>query len=161
MDDKFIRTFRSLARSMLNAVRSKTSTHPSMNSKILPSIVAVVALALATVTASAQSSSSANTSTTPLPPQSAPPTLSPTNQIPLGQQLRDIIAAHRDANKAFMEQRQAALQVLRDAAPEDREALKDNLRALMRAQQQNQRDLAKSIRDAIQAARDARRTNGG
>ncbi len=112
-----------------------------MTSKILKSIIGALALGLAAVSASAQ--------TAPDRPAN-----------PLGQQLREIVAAHRDATKALMEQRKAALEAIRAAAPEDREALKAGLRDIMRAHQLNQRDLAKSIRDAIKAARDARRAAG-
>ncbi len=72
----------------------------------------------------------------------------------LGADLKDIIEQHRDTMKAFQETHKAALEALKNATPAEREALKAALRLLMQQQQQNQRELAKEIRDAIKARRD-------
>lgn len=118
-----------------------------MNSKTFRILLGALILGLAAVTASAQS-------TTPAP--------MPGPQGVLGAQLRQIMTDHRDTTKALLEQRKAALEAIKNAAPADREALKAALRDVMRQHQQNQRELAKSIRDAIKARRDQQRpTSGG
>lgn len=68
------------------------------------------------------------------------------------------MADHRGTMQALLAQRKTALDALKNAAPADREALKAALAAVMRDQQKNQRELAKAIRDAIKARRDARPT---
>lgn len=117
-----------------------------MNSKLLKTLIGAVALALGVATVSAQST---------------PPTVVAAPTAPagaLGAQLRQIMTEHRATMQALLEQRKAALEAIKNAAPADREALKAALREVMRAQQQNQRELAKAIRDAIKARRDARPT---
>lgn len=114
-----------------------------MNSKILKTLIGAVILGLGVATTSAQT-----------PPASVPPATMPAIQGPLGDQLRALMATHRAANTALFEQRKTALAAMVNAAPADREALKAALRAIMREHQQNQRELAKSIRDAIKARRD-------
>jgi hypothetical protein len=75
----------------------------------------------------------------------------------LSADIRALALEHRTEMKALMEQRKVLIEKLRTAAPEAREALRTELRQLMIAQQQQQRELAKSIRDAIRAKRDERR----
>jgi len=73
----------------------------------------------------------------------------------LGPELKAIIATHRDTTKALLEARKAALELLKKATPAEIEALKTSLRDIMRDHQQDQRELAKAIRDAVKARRDA------
>lgn len=119
-----------------------------MNSKMVKTLIGAVALALGVATGSAQQTGSTNTQPiAPTAPAGA-----------LGAQLRQIMTDHRATMQALLDQRKAALEAIKNAAPADREALKAALREVMRAQQQNQRELAKAIRDAIKARRDARPT---
>jgi hypothetical protein len=75
----------------------------------------------------------------------------------LSADIRALALEHRTEMKALMEQRKALIEKLRAATPETREAFRAALRQLMISQQQQQRELAKSIRDAIRAKRDERR----
>lgn len=75
-----------------------------------------------------------------------------------GTELRQMLAAHRESMTQLMEQRRALLEAIYAAAPEEREALRLQLRELMLAQQQEHRELAKAIREAVRARRDQRPT---
>ena len=75
--------------------------------------------------------------------------------------MRGIVTAHRNTMQALLTQRTIALEALRNAAPEEREALMLTLRTNMREMQQTQRELAKAIRDEIKARRDQQRKAGG
>ena len=91
---------------------------------------------------------SANAQTT-TPPPTTPPDISR-----LGPELKALIAAHRDVERALLDARRAALEALKNATPAEIDALKAALRDIMLQHQQEQRDLAKAIRDAIKARRD-------
>jgi len=112
-----------------------------MKSKLLPALLATLALSLGAIPASAQSAA-------------------PTPMIPndlarvLGPELQSIIASHRDAAKALLEQRNVTLQALKNATPAQRDAIIADLRTIMKAHTADQKELAKAIRDAIKARRD-------
>ncbi len=114
-----------------------------MKSKFFPALLTSLAIALGAVSASAQS--------TPAP--TVPADLARV----LGPELQSLIAAHRDAAKALLEQRNASLQALRNATPAQRDAIITNLREIMKAHTADQKELAKAIRDAIKARRDQAR----
>ncbi len=112
-----------------------------MNTKLHKVILSALVIGLGAVTASAQST-----------PSVMPDALMKN----LGPELQAIVAAHRDAAKALLEQRKATLQALKDATPAQRDAIISNLRELMKAHGAEQKELAKAIRDAIKARRDLR-----
>lgn len=111
--------------------------------KLLRSSFVAAALAAVALSASAQT-------TTPTPgPRPA-----------LGSEIRAIIDANRDAIKALAVERKGLLDKLKAATTDaERAAIRTQLQALMQATKDEQRALAKSIRDAIKARRD--RANGG
>ena len=111
----------------------------SMKNKILTVLAGALAIGLGNL-------ASAQTATTPaLPPDLA---------RALGPELQAIIATHRDAAKALLDQRNAALQALKNATPAQRDAIIAELRSLMQQHTADQKELAKAIRDAIKARRD-------
>jgi acyl-CoA reductase-like NAD-dependent aldehyde dehydrogenase len=109
-----------------------------MKTKYFRSILGALVIAAGALSATAQ--------TTPPP---LPPDISK-----LGPELKALIAAHRDTAKALLEARRAALEALKNATPAEIDALKAALRDIMQQRQQEQRELAKAIRDAIKARRD-------
>jgi hypothetical protein len=109
-----------------------------MNSKYLKSCLGALLILIGAISAQAQA--------TP------PPTLPSLDK--LGPELKALISAHRDAAKALLEQRKTVLESLKNATPDQIDAIKAQLRTIMQEHQQEQRELAKAIRDAIKARRD-------
>ena len=120
-----------------------TQQPPIMKTKFLAALVTTLAICLGAISASAQSAQ-------PVPP----PLPTVVNLDMLAPELQVLIATHRNAAKALLEQRNASLQALRTATPAQRDAIIANLRDIMKTHTMEQKELAKAIRDAIKARRD-------
>lgn len=118
-----------------------------MKNKFLPVLAGALAISLGALSASAQSTTAA-------------PALPADLARALGPELLAIIATHRDAAKALLDQRNAALQALKNATPAQRDAILADLRNIMRQHTADQKELAKAIRDAIKARRDQVKKGG-
>jgi hypothetical protein len=112
-----------------------------MKNKFLPVLAGALAISLGALSASAQSAAPT-------------PVLPPELVRALGPELQAIIATHRDAAKALLDQRNAALAALKAATPAQRDAIIADLRKIMQQHTADQKELAKAIRDAIKARRD-------
>jgi hypothetical protein len=120
-----------------------------MKTYLLKSLLGAALLAGLAAGATAQTTTTTSPTTTTPIPLPKPPTVGR-----LGPELRQIIAEHRDALNALLRERWALLAQLKNATPDQIAALRAQLRELMRQTQQEQRELAKAIRDAIKARRD-------
>jgi len=113
-----------------------------MKSKLVKTILAALVLGFAAISVEAQTN-------TVIPPK---------QQCVLGMEIKAIIESHRAEMKALLVQRQAALVALKEATTDaDRLVIREQLRSIMREHQMAQRELAKSIRDAVKARRDSHR----
>lgn len=117
-----------------------------MKTNYLRAIISALVIAGSAISASAQT-----------PPPSPPaPDISK-----LGPELKALIGTYRDSAKGLLAERKALLEQLKTATPAEIETLKTQIRAIMREHQQDQRELAKAIRDAIKARRDLQRKPSG